>query len=113
MHRPQDGKAGFPGWLDLTICDLEVLCHVVAVNIFSQDWQQLHILRETDSEPCFFLLKNGRSREQIRLEIARHVAADALFRWSSLKHRELFYKECSHRKLTPVKIPLTQDLFKF
>ena len=120
---------------DLPICDLELLCVVIAVNIFSPDWERMLILGETDSEPCFFLLKNGRSREDLRLRMARHIAAkqvqfnflwkptwlsthdnvipDALSRWNSPKHRNIFFAECSRRGITPVNVPLTPEMFQF
>ena len=119
----------------LPLCDLELLCVVLATNIFAEDWQQLLILGETDSEPCFFLLKNGSSREEIRLQMARHIAEkqvqynflwkptwlsthdniihDALSRWNSAKHRDIFFAECSRRGITPVNIPLTPEMFNF
>ena len=122
-------------YLHLRIEDLELLCHVVCCNLWSSQWSSKHVLGKTDNKACYWLLKNGRSREDLRLRMARFVAAkqveddflcysawlsthenkipDALSRWSSEKHRELFWSECSRLGLSPKKIELLDEHFYF
>ena len=84
----------------------------------------------------FYLLKNGISREDLLLRMARHVAAvqvrddfmwssswlsthenknykihDDLSCWASVKHRKLFFSECSRLGCNPKKIELIPEHF--
>ena len=122
-------------YLHLRIEDLELLCHIVSCNIWSSQWSSLRVLGKTDNKSCFYLLENGRSREDLRLRMARFVAAkqvqhdflwtaewlsthenkipDALSRWSSDKHKTMFFSECSRLGITPKKIDLLDEHFFF
>ena len=57
------------------IQDLELLYHVVCCNILACQWSSKLVQGKTDNKTCFYLLKNGKSREDLRLWMAHHVAA--------------------------------------
>ena len=56
-----------------SIADLELVCHVVCLRAWGHQWRhrQVHVL--TDSEPTRHLLQAGRSRNSLRLAIAREI----------------------------------------
>lgn len=71
----------------LEIANHEFLAHVVAGNLWGSLWDDQHV----DSSACFHLLRNGRSRHQIRLQLSRLVATCQVqgnFKW---KTQWLFY----------------------
>ena len=119
----------------LGICDLETLCHVVSVHIWGPTWNQKQVLGQTDNTISYYLFTNGRSRDDLRLRMARVVAAsqashnyiwkpewisthvnllpDALSRWASPKHQAVFVEECARLGITPKNIPLLPEYFNF
>ena len=124
-----------PHLVHLEICDLETLCHVVSCHVWGQSWKHLQILGKTDNMVSFYLFTNGRSRDNIRLEMARFVASsqvthefiwtpqwlsthenvipDALSRWGSQRYRDIFFRECARLKIVPKKIELLPSFFNF
>ena len=98
-------------WMD--IADLELLAHLLAARLWGYSWRGLRIHGKTDSTPCEFLLRNGKSRIDHRLQMARlftelqfksqflwipdgirskaNVYADCLSRWASKERRDTFY----------------------
>ena len=57
-------------WL---ICDLELFCYILCIRAWGHNWRgcQLNIL--TDNEPTRMLLEGGRSRNSLRLALAREI----------------------------------------
>lgn len=57
-------------WL---ICDLELFCYILCIRAWGHKWRgcQLNIL--TDNEPTRMLLEGGRSRNSLRLALAREI----------------------------------------
>ena len=119
----------------LQICDLETLCHVVSCHIWGPSWNKLQVLGQTDNTISFYLFNNGRSRDDLRLRMARFVAAsqvshnfiwkpewlsthvnvlpDALSRWASPKYQNIFVEECRRLNISPTKIELRPEHFIF
>ena len=124
-----------PHLVHLEICDLETLCHVVSCHIWGRSWKHLQVLGKTDNMVSYYLFTNGRSRDNLRLEMARFVASsqviheftwtpewlsthtnvipDALSRWGSQHYRDVFYRECARLQITPKKIELLPSHFEF
>ena len=63
-----------PRFSQLSISDLELLAHVVALHLWSNEWDRASVEIHTDNQACFYLLRNGRSREDIRLQMSRWIA---------------------------------------
>ena len=120
----------------LDIADLELLAHVIAGNLWGPEWDGQQITGETDSSTCFYLLQNGRTRHQIRLEMSRHFASsqvrfnfkwqtqwisthlnvlpDALSRWGDPKYHRIFHDECAHLGIrNPVQRTISPEMFNF
>ena len=124
-----------PQYLDLDICDLETICHVVSCNIWAKTWKHKRILGQTDNQISYYLFKNGRARDDLRLRMARFVAAqqvlhefvwvpewiptetnvlpDALSRFGDPKYKRIFENECARLGLKPKRIELLPEHFKF
>ena len=60
---------------DLHISDLELLSHLLVARIWGPQMVHQHVRVLTDSECCFFLVKNGRSAHDNRLRMARLYAS--------------------------------------
>ena len=56
------------------IGDLELLCHLIVARLWGPSWKGLQIRGHTDNEPTYHLLRNGRSRVENRLRMARTFA---------------------------------------
>ena len=120
----------------LHIADLELLAHVLAGNLWGPSWSTHKITGETDSSACFYLLQNGRTRHQVRLEMSRHfsttqvrhnfkwktqwisthlnVLPDALSRWGDPKYRKIFQEHCKKLGIhQPVQRHVTPEMFTF
>ena len=52
----------------------ELICHLIAIRLWGHQWSGQQIRGKSDSEPCVFLLKNGKSRVDLRLHMARTFA---------------------------------------
>ena len=98
-------------WME--IADLELLAHLLAARLWGYSWRGLQIHGKTDSTPCEYLLRNGKSRVDHRLQMARvfselqfqyqfiwipdgirskaNVYADCLSRWASKERRDTFF----------------------
>ena len=97
----------------LRIEDLELVAHLLAARVWGWSWSGLEIHGKTDSEPCEYLLRHGKSRSPHRLSMSRlfcelqqqfcflwvpdgirskdNILADCLSRWSVLERRNTFY----------------------
>ena len=124
-----------PQFVHLDICDLETICHVVSCHIWGHTWKHKQVLGQTDNQISFYLFTNGRTRDKIRLQMARFVAAcqvkhefvwvpewisthvntlpDAASRFGSQKYRDIFDTECARLGITPKRIPLLPEHFEF
>ena len=60
---------------DLDICDLETICHVISCRIWGHTWKYKQVQGQTDNQISYYLFKNGRARDDLRLRMARFVAA--------------------------------------
>merc|ERR1712015_12206 len=58
----------------LSIADLELLAHIVALHIWDHLWENKVVTIHTDNQACWHLLRNGRSREDLRLRMSRWMA---------------------------------------
>ena len=96
----------------MRIEDLELVAHILAGRGWGWSWDGFQIFGQTDSEPCEFLLRNGRSTVPHRLEMARffcdlqlkhnfiwhtagirskeNILSDCLSRWSCAERRQKF-----------------------
>ena len=99
-------------WPWMRIEDLELVAHILAARCWGWSWNGCQIFGQTDSEPCEFLLRNGRSTVPHRLEMARffcdlqlkhnflwhtagirskeNILSDCLSRWSCAERRQKF-----------------------
>ena len=124
-----------PQFLELNICDLETICHVVSCHIWAHTWKHLQILGQTDNQISFYLFTNGRARDELRLKMARFVASsqvkyefvwvpewisthvnvlpDAASRFGTEKYKKIFNDECSRLGIKPKRIPLLPEYFNF
>ena len=125
-----------PLFRDWIIADLELLAHVLAGNIWGSSWSGHVVTGETDSSACFYLLQNGRTRHQNRLEMSRHFATtqvrnnfqwktkwisthlnilpDALSRWGDPKYHKVFHDHCHLLGIVnPVQLHVSPEMFSF
>ena len=122
-----------PAFKNWPICDLELLCHVVAFNMWGHLWKGEKIYGLTDSEPCELLLRHGRSRIPRRLEMARFVASaehrlcfrwvsgpirseenilpDCASRWGDPERRSTFARTCEELNIRPTEDFVSPDMF--
>ena len=120
---------------ELDICDLETLCHVISCHVWASTWNKKQILGQTDNKVSFYLFTNGRSRNDLRLRMARFVASqqvehefvwtpewisthvnvipDALSRWGTPAYQDIFFKECARLNIVPKKIEIRPEYFDF
>ena len=116
------------------IADLELLVHLVAVRIWSQDWHACTINIATDNEACRYLLRNGRSRDPVRLAMARalvgcqfrgnfrlesvrvstteNLLADRLSRLGAEGMAESFTAQCNRYGVTPTRVTVLPQHFR-
>ena len=124
-----------PEYRDLCIADLELITHVVAVNMWGSEWKGAEITIHTDNQACWHLLRNGRSRDDQRLHMSRNVAtnqivnqwrlvsewiptsentlADALSRVADRNQREKFQDHCDRLGGIPRQRHVNPEMFKF
>ena len=62
-----------PGMREWRICDLELFCYVLCIRAWSHQWRGCTINILTDNEPTRMLLEGGRSRDRLRLAMAREI----------------------------------------
>ena len=120
---------------DLEIADLELLAHVISIQLWSDAWKQNQVTIHTDNEACFWLLTKGRSRSDIRLRMSRWIAtqqitkqfrvtskwipttenniADALSRMGDPAQRIKFKEYCTNLRGLPTSCHVTPDMFDF
>ena len=63
---------------ELTIADLELLAHVVSIHLWGSSWAGCEVAIHTDNQACWYLLTNGRSREDLRLRMSRTIATSGV-----------------------------------
>ena len=119
----------------LSIADLELLAHIVALHIWGDLWKNKHVTIHTDNQACWHLLRNGRSREDLRLRMSRWIStkqirdefrltsewiptsentlADALSRADDPKQRKLFRDHCHRLGEAPVECHVRAEHFIF
>ena len=124
-----------PEYRDLCIADLELITHVVAVNLWGSEWKGVEVTIHTDNQACWHLLRNGRSRDDRRLRMSRGVAtnqitnqwrlvsewipttenslADALSRVADSNQREKFQDHCDRLGGIPRQRHVNPEMFKF
>ena len=120
---------------DLGIADLELLTHVVAVHLWAQSWTNHEVAIHTDNQATWYLLRNGRSREDIRLRMSRTIAtasvesqfrlvsewipttentlADALSRVGDPVQRRKFSEHCEKLRGVPRQRSIAPEHFVF
>ena len=121
--------------LHLQIADLELIAHVVAIHLWQAEWAEHQVTIHTDNEPCYYLLTNGRSREEIRLQMSRWIAmqqiqtgfrsssawiptkennlADSLSRFADPKQRRKFEQYCSTLSGAPTRRHVMPEMFEY
>lgn len=119
----------------LTIADLELLAHIIALHLWGDLWENSQVTIHTDNQACWHLLRNGRSREDLLLRMSRWMAmqrvekgfrltsewiptsennlADALSRYNDPKQREKFTEHCRSLANAPVECHLRPEHFIF
>ena len=55
------------------ICDLELFCYILIIKAWGHMWRGCSINVLTDNEPTRMLLDRGRSRDKLRLALAREI----------------------------------------
>ena len=119
----------------LTIADLELLAHIIALHLWDHSWTNKQVTIHTDNQACWHLLRNGRSREDLRLRMSRWMAtrqvvkefrltsewiptsennlADALSRLDDPQQRRKFQEHCRSLRETPVECHVRPEYFIF
>ena len=127
--------APIPEYRDLCIADLELITHVVAVNLWGSEWKGMEVTIHTDNQACWHLLRNGRSRDDRRLRMSRRVAtnqitnqwrlvsewiptsenslADALSRVADRNQRESFQDHCDRLGGIPMQRHVSSEMYNF
>ena len=124
-------KTGVPAICrDWHIADLELLGHLLCAHLWGSSFHGKQIYGLTDSEPCEWFLRNGRSRIDIRLRMGRtlcfmehklgflwvpygvrsaqNVLPDCLSRWASPERRQTFQaylKQLNITDATEIRVP--------
>ena len=115
------------------IGDLELFAHIVALSIWGAEWAGHSVNVLTDNEGCRFLLKNGRTRDPLRVKMARHlvklqfdgnfrmesaristsqnVLADALSRLGDEGMWSRFISVCHGHGVSPVRVEVPPRVF--
>jgi hypothetical protein len=121
--------------LDEHISTYELLCHLLCMRLWGTSWSGTQVRGLSDSTPCVFLLKNGRSRVDIRLRMSRTFASlllargchwepvyinthdnimpDALSRLGEAGSWEKFLAEANRLGLTPSESTIKPWMFSF
>ena len=108
---------------------------MVSCHIWGHTWKHKQILGQTDNQISYYLFTNGRARDELRLQMARFVAAcqvkhefvwvpewisthvnvlpDAASRFGTEKYKKIFNDECSRLGIKPKRIPLLPEYFNF
>ena len=124
-----------PAFSHFTIADLELLVHIVSVRVWGHLWDSSEINILTDNESCRWLLRNGRSRDPVRLAMARtlvglqfsgnfrlvsarvstkeNLLADRLSRLGTNGMWESFQAECAAFGVRPRRVPVLPEHFFF
>jgi hypothetical protein len=117
------------------ICDLELFAHIIAIWLWGPEWSRMRVWGLTDSEPSELLLRHGRSRVDLRIQLARVIASlehrlsfcwvsgpirsadnvlpDCLSRWGDPEHRDTFWWTWALLGVPPVECVVTPDMFFF
>ena len=120
---------------ELGIADLELLAHVAAVHLWGPAWHGHEVAIHTDNQATYYLLRNGRSRDDRRLRMSRSIAtqgiqhqfriisewipttentlADALSRVGDPAQRRKFQQHCDELGGTPRQRPVRPEHFSF
>ena len=76
-----------PGYMvDWDIGDLELVNHLVVARVWGPSWHGVEVTGFTDNQSAMHLLRHGRSRSELRLDIAREFASiqqSYQFLWNS------------------------------
>ena len=128
-----DGKAGIGGYNhqtnqffstrtseeceDWCIANQELLAHIVAIHLWAPTWKNCQVTIHTDNEACWFLLNNGRSRDDLRLRMSRWIATQQIlqdFRITSvwIPTKENNVADALSRPTDPAQNQKLNDYFK-
>ena len=124
-----------PHLAQLSIADLELLAHVVALHIWAPEWESSQVTVHTDNQACWHLLRNGRTREDIRLRMSRWISmeqvrrsfritsawiqtaennlADALSRVGDPRLKQQFDQHCEQLGGVPTECHVRPEYFEF
>ena len=124
-----------PELSEMCIADLELIAHVVSVRVWGPSWKGAEVTIHTDNMATFFLLTNGRSRDDQRLRMSRSVStcevtsqcrliskwiptsentlADALSRVGDPAQRRKFQEHCDQLGGIPRQRHVTPEMFSF
>ena len=113
--------------LDWDIGDLELVNHLVVARVWGPTWDGVEVTGYTDNQSAMHLLRHGRSRSELRLDIARefaslqqhfhflwrseyvntkdNVLSDCLSRWGSDSARETFTQLTAGTRISEIFIP--------
>ena len=113
--------------LDWDIGDLELVNHLVVARVWGPTWDGVEVTGYTDNQSAMHLLRHGRSRSELRLDIARefaslqqhfhflwrseyvntkdNVLSDCLSRWGSDSARETFAQQTAGTRISEIFIP--------
>ena len=116
------------------IADLELFCYVLCIRAWSQNWRGIQINILTDNEPTRMLLLGGRSRNSLRLALAReivghqfrgdfrvhssristgdNVCADSLSRWYQPGQASRFFNFVSSFGAAPTRTSVLPEWFE-
>ena len=109
------------------IGDLELVNHLVVARVWGPGWSGVEVTGFTDNQSAMHLLRHGRSRSELRLDIAREFASiqqhfqflwksvyvntkdnilsDCLSRWGSSSARDTFFQHTSGFTTSEIFIP--------
>ena len=117
-----------PGYMvDWDIGDLELVNHLVVARVWGPSWKGVEVTGLTDNQSAMHLLRHGRSRSELRLDIAREFASiqqsyqflwnsdyvstkdnllsDCLSRWGCASARNKFFQHTSGFPTSEIFIP--------
>ena len=119
------------GWY---IGNLELFAYIIALSLWGDQWRGHTVHCLTDNEGVRFLLQNGRTRDPLRLKMARkivglqfqggyriesaristdqNVIADALSRLGSADMWHRFSSVCSNNGVVPCRVAVPAELFR-
>ena len=115
------------------IGNLELLAHIIALRLWGKDWRGYSVNILTDNEGCRHLINNGRTRDSLRLKMARsivglqfdsefriesarisssqNILADALSRLGQHGMWHRFSETCNNYNVVPVRVHVPADIF--